>query len=264
MQNSLDGLSGIIQFNKSQNFDEFNHCFYLGLSDSDLDLVRMNTAYPQIQFNNLELFKGVKGAEILPPNAHIAYLNTLIPDGETDLLQGIVIANKIIKRNKPKKIWIPVLAGFVAVLLCIIGVLWFLVYGVTREVRDLTDYLNSPQVLSEKAELAKLNDEISRAVTAYDEALLQIAEKEAMPLLTRELIETIVRTGRDAVTVNSFTFNDEQGTVRVSASAATEFSASRYVEQLRAVSMIEYIEYLGYAYDSAGAFNFSIEVKAYD
>jgi len=264
VQNSLDGLSGIIQFNKSQNFDEFNQCFYLGLSDSDLDLVRMNTAYPEVRFNNLDLFKGVKGAEILPPNAHIAYLNTLIPDGETDILQGITIANKIIRRNKPKKIWIPVLAGVVAVLVCIIAVLWFLVAGVTREVWDLTNYMDSPQVLGEKDELARLNYQIGRATAAFDEAWLMIEEKEALPLLTRDLIETIINTGGDAIEVTSFSFTDIQGTVRITASAATEFSASTYVDQLRANSMIEYIEYLGYAYDQAGAFNFSIEVKAYN
>jgi len=264
VQNSLDGLSGIIQFNKSQNFDEFNHCFYLGLSDSDLDLVRMNTAYPGIQFSNLELFKGVKGAEILPPNAHIAYLNALIPEGETDLLYGITLSEKIKKRNKPKKIWIPVLAGVVAVLIGIIAVLWFMVAGVTREVRELTDYMNSPKVIGEKEELTRLNYEISRATAAFEEAWLQIAEKEALPLLTSELIETIVRTGGTTITINSFSFADTQGTVRITATAETEFSASTYVERLRAHRMIEYIEYLGYAYDQAGSFNFSIEVKAYD
>jgi hypothetical protein len=264
VQNTLDGLSGIIQFNKSQNFDDFNRCYYLGLSSSDLDLVRMNTAYPDIQFNNLDLFKGVRGAEILPPNAHVAYLNTLIPDGETDLLQGISISEKLIKRNKPKKIWIPILIGFAAVLVGIIAVLWFLVAGVNRDVRELTDYMNSQKVISEKEELARLGYEIMRATTAYDEALILIAEKEGLPLLTSNLINTIVRIGGDTITISSFSFTDTQGSVRVSASAADEFAASNYVEHLRAESMVEYIEYLGYAYDSAGAFNFSIEVKMYN
>jgi HAMP domain-containing protein len=264
VQNTLDGLSGIIQFNKSQNFDEFSHCFYLGLSDSDLDLVRMNTAYPEIYFSNLELFKGVKGAEILPPNAHIAYLNTLIPDNETDLLQGIALSEKIKKRNKPKKVWIPVLAGLVAVLVCVIAVLWFMSARVTRDVRELTDYMNSQRVIDEKDELLRLNYEINKATTAFDEAWVLIAEREAMPLLTSELIETIVRTGGVTVTVNSFSFRDNPGTVHVTATAATEFSASEYIDRLRAHHMIEYIDYQGFRSDQAGAFNFWFDVKAYD
>jgi hypothetical protein len=224
----------------------------------------MSTAYPTIRFNNLELFKGVRGAEILPPNAHIAYLNALIPDGEADLIQSVILAEKLKKRNKPKKLWVPVLAGLVAVLVCIIAVLWFIVAGVNREVRNLNDYMSSTKVINEKEELARLNYEITRATTAFEEAWIEIAEKDALPLITSELIETIVRTGGDFVTINSFSFSDVQGTVRVTASAATDSSASMYVDLLRANSMIEYIEYLGFAYDSAGAYNFSIEVKAYN
>jgi len=264
VRGTLDGLSGIIQFNKSQNFEEFYHCLFLGLSDADLDLVRMNTAYPEIHFSNLELFEGVKGAKILPPNAHIAYLNALIPDGETDVLHGIVLSERLKKRNKPKKVWIPVLAGVVAVLACVIAVLWYLVAGVNYEVRTLTDYMNSPQVVSEREELNRLNYEINRATTAYDEAVIRIEEKEALPLLTRQLIDTIVLLGGDVITISSFSFTDTQGTVRISASAATEFSASNYVDRLRSQRIIEYIEYLGYSYDSAGSFNFSIEVKMYN
>jgi hypothetical protein len=156
------------------------------------------------------------------------------------------------------------MVGLVAVLVAIIGVLWFLVAGVNSEVRTLTDYMNSTQVINDKEELARLNYEIMRATTAYDEALILIAEKEALPLLTSNLINTIVRIGGDTISISSFSFTDTQGTVRVSASAADEFAASNYVEHLRAESMIEYIEYLGYAYDSAGSFNFSIEVKMYN
>jgi hypothetical protein len=87
-----------------------------------------------------------------------------------------------------------------------------------------------------------------------------IEAKESLPLLTSNLINTIIRVGGDAINISSFSFTDTQGTVRISASAADEFAASTYVENLRAEMIIEYIEYLGYSYDSAGSFNFSLEI----
>ena len=210
----------------------------------------------------MELFKGVRGSEMLPPNAHFAYLNTLIPDNETDLLHGIKIAAKITKRNKPKNFWIPVLAAFAAVLICIIGVLLFLVINVSRDVRELNYYFNDPQVIRDKEELAHLHREISIYSTAYTNANQQITEDEERPHLTRQLIETIVNTGGATVSVNGFTFRDSDGAVRVNATATNEFAAGNYVERLRNNNTIEYVLYLGYTSDAAGTFSFSFEVKA--
>ena len=263
VQNTLDGLSGIIQFNKTQNFDDIKNCFYLGLSDSDMDLVRMNTTYPDINFYNLELFKNVRGADILPPDAHFAYLNALMSESEHDLLDGIKMLEKVKKRLRPRKRWIPILVLLVVLLVAVIGVLAFLVIGVNREVRELNNYLNSPQVLSEKGEITSLTRDTSSVSLKHSEAKEQIDEDAAMPVLTRELIETIVNTGGTSVSVSGFTFVDKEGTVRVTATAIDEFAASSYVERLRSNAMIEYVEYLGYASDAAGTFSFSIEVKAH-
>jgi len=263
VQGTLDGLSGIIQFNKSQNFDDIKYCFYLGLSASDMDLIKMNNTYQDISFNSLDIFKSVKGAEILPPNAHIAYLNALAPDSEPDLLHSMRMLEKIKKRNKPKNKLIPVLVVAAVVLMAVIAVLWFLVSGVEREVQDLNDYMNSPKVLSEKAEIERLNSDTNAISSKHIEASEQINEDNAKPHISKQLIETIVRTGGGIASVVSYTFSDTEGTFRVNATAINEMSASSYVEQLRGNSLIEYVEYLGFSSDSAGAFSFSIEVKAY-
>ena len=262
VQNSLDGLSGIIQFNKSQNFDDIKHCYYLGLSDSDMDFIRMSNAYPDISFYNIELFKNVKGSLVLPPNAHVVYLNSLIPDSDVDLLKSIRMAEKLKKRNKPKKLWIPILAGLVAVLAGVIILMWFLATGVERDVRDLNNYLNSAQVQNEKAEIARLTGDTASVEAVYDKATDLIETDNAKPEITRSLIEIIVQTGGDTVYINNFTFRDTDGAIRVNAVAATEFDASDYIERLRGNSMIGDVEYLGYALESEGTFRFTFQVIA--
>jgi len=261
VQNTLDGLSGIIQFNKSQNFDDIKNCCYIGLSDTDMDLINVNNPYPDIDFSIIDLFKGVKGSEILPPNAHITYLNTLIPDSEPDLLQKIKELDKIKKRNKPKKIWIPILAGLVAILMIAVVLLWMSVLRIERDVRDLNTYMNSPKVLAEKEELAYLNADTTAINNSHDNINRQITTNDARPVLSRNQIDTIMQTGGDNISVNSFTFSDKDGKINLNASALTEFDASTYVDRLRANALIDNVEYLGYSSTSANLFGFSIAVK---
>jgi len=262
IQSTLDGLSGIIQFNRGQNFDDINNCLYLGLSNAEIDNIRANNAYPDIIFNNLELFKGAKGAEILPPHAHFAYLNALIPDSEPDLFYCMKMLEKVKKRNRPKKLWIPILAGTAGLIIAITTVLIILLTFVSRDVKELEDYMNSQKVQSEKAEIVKLNSDINAINARSGNAQDQIDEDNAKPLITRELVDTIIRTGGSTVDVTGFSFGESEGTFRVSATAIDELSASGYVDRLRADRLIEYVEYLGYSASGEG-FGFSIEVKAY-
>jgi len=263
VQSTLDGLSGIIQFNKSQNFDDIRQCYYLGLSDSDMDFIKMSNAYPEISFFNIELFKNVKGGGSLPPDAHIVYLNTLLSDSDPDLLYSIIMLEKFNKRNKPKKIWIPILIGLFAAIIGAVALLWFLKAGVERDIRDLNNFLNSPQVQSEKEEIAKLNADTVALTTSYNEAKQQIEDDVAKPEITSDLINTIVQTGGNTVTIDSFVFRDSDGLIQVNAVAETEFTASDYIERLRNNPMIDYVEYLGYALESEGFFRFTFQVKAH-
>ena len=263
VQNTLDGLSGIIQFNKSQNFEDIRLCYYLGLSDSDMDFIRMSTAYPEISFSNIELFKNAKGGGGLPPNAHLVYLNTLVSDSEPDLLYGMKMFERLKKRNNPKKRWIPILVGLGAAIIGVSVLLWVLTAGVQRDIRDLNNYLNSPQVHSEKEEIAKLTADTAALNASYEEAKQEIDDDNAKPEITSNIVNIIVQTGGSTVIIDSFSFRDTDGLIQVNAVAETEYDASDYIERLRNNSMIDYVQYLGYALESEGSFRFTFQVKAH-
>jgi hypothetical protein len=263
VQGTLDGLSGIIQFNKSQNFEDIKNCYYMGLSESDMDIIKMNTAYPDINFSCMELFKGVKGGEMLPPNAHIAYLNALVPDSDTDVFYSMKVLEKTRKRNRPKKTYIPVLVGVFSILIAVMALMLFLVRNVEGDIRVLNDFLNSPQVLSEKAEIVGLNNDMYSVSAKYTEAENQINEDNAHPQLTKLLLDTIVQTGGTTVTISGFSFDEATGIVQVSASAADRFAASDYIDRLRRNELIEYVDYESRSSDMAGAYTFPFEVKAH-
>jgi len=260
VRSTLDGLSGIIQFNKSQNFDDLTNCYYLGFTDADMDLVELNNTYPDIKFSLLEIYKGVKGAEILPPGAHFAYLNTLVPEHRSDLLANIRMLEKAKVRRKPKNRWLPVVLGTAAVLIAVIAVLWFLVSGVERDIRATNQYLTTHadernQIDAYKADTARINN-------LYNAVAQRKDETDAKPHITRQLLETIKRVGGSAINVNGLNFNSENRVVGVSASGNTERDAALYVEALLRDNQVESVRHTGYNEGSGGEFNFTIDVKA--
>jgi len=91
----------------------------------------------------------------------------------------------------------------------------------------------------------------------------QIDDDEAKPEITSDIVNIIVQTGGNTIIIDSFSFRDTDGLIQVNAVAATEYDASDYIERLRNNAMIDYVQYLGYALESAGSFRFNFQVKAH-
>jgi len=262
VRSTLDGLSGIIQFNKSQNFTDLTYCFYLGLSTSDMDLVALNATHPELTFSQLNIYSDAKGAEQLPPGAHFAYLNTLVPDAKSDLLNNIKMLEKAKNKRKPKNRWLPVLAGTVLLLAAVIAVLWILVSGVDRDIRKQNDFLNNPNTISERSRIDGLKANTRHVNSLYDAVAVRNAEAAAKPQLSRRLLEAILKTAGNSVTISGINFSADNRTVSVSCSGVTEFAAATFVEALSRNPLIDTVYYTGYSTGGAGEFLFTIDVIA--
>jgi len=262
VRSTLDGLSGIIQFNKSQNFSDVLICYYLGLNDADMELISLNTSYPGITFKPLFIYQEAKGSGALQPGAHFAYLNTLIPDSQTDLLYDIRMLEKAKHRKRPKKTWIPILTGLVLLLATVITVLFIMVSGIERDIQKLNVFLNDPALVTEKNQIEELADDTARINNLYDAIATQRDKTEVKPQVSNQLLDAIIRTGGNYVTINGMSFSSDSRTISVSASSATERDAAAYVEALTKSAMIDTVVYGGYSPGSAGEYIFSIDIVA--
>jgi hypothetical protein len=260
VRSTLDSLSGIVQFNKSQNFDDLTHYFYIGLSDSDMDLVSAGGAYPDIRFGLLDIFKGMKGAEMLPPDAHFAFLNALVPDSEPDLFFSIKQSEKLRKLEKPRNIMLPIAIGVAVLVISVLIYTWIQTTLVERENRDLLNYINDPFIVSETNEINSLLADTEYIIGLYSAVDAKSKELAAKPQVSRQLIELIVRTGRQNVIVIGLNFNSNNGIISVSAIGTNEHNAAAYVEELRSHSMIETVYYAGYTVSGTDEFFFNIEI----
>ena len=262
VRSTLDGLSGIIQFNRSQNFAELSNCLYLGLSDADMSLIALNASYPDIRFNALNIFRGVKGAERLPPEAHFNYLNTQVPDTTSDLLANIKMLEKAKLRNRPKNYFLLIGAAVGAVLIVTLGVLLILNTMVQRDVRQLKAYMEHPNSVESRQIIDNLKSDTTRYINLHEAVVFQKSETESKPHLSSRLLDLLTRTAGSAVKFNGINFSSDNGTISLSCSSPTEFDAAIFVEALNRETMIETAYYTGYNTTGAGEFVFSIDVIA--
>ena len=262
VRSTLDGLSGIIQFNKSQNFDDLTNCYYLGMSKEDMDLVALDTSYPDIRFSPLQIYKDVKGAELLPPGAHFVYLNTLVPESKPDLISNMKLLDKAKARKRPRNRWLPVLAGTALFIAIAITVMLLLVNGVESKIREINDHLTSPTVVSQREHLEELDANTTYINHLYSAVADRKKQTEAKPQVSRQLLDTIVRTAGFTVSVNGLSFNADNGTLSVSCSSMNETFPAAFVESLSRNDLIEAVYYTGYSSGADGAFLFTIEIIA--
>jgi len=261
VRSTLDGLSGIIQFNKSQNFADLTHCYYLGLTNPEMDVFKFNNDYPEITFSTLDVYRGASGAERLPPDAHLAYLGALIPDSEPDLFHSIKMLEKVKKDERPKNRYIPIIAGLVLILAGALTTMGILMGSVEREVRDIKSYLNDPVTVAKRETIDALLTDTYYINDLYN-AVAEKKEYDALqPKLTKHLVDTIVGTGSWTVRVTGLDFKSYAAVVTVVATCSERESAN-FVEMLKKNPGIETVKYRGYGTDAAGDYVFTLDIIA--
>ncbi|MDR2571151.1 MAG: pilus assembly protein PilM [Oscillospiraceae bacterium] len=262
IRSTLGGISGIIQFNKSQNFTDLTNCYYLGLDDNEMKLVAAENSYPELTFYPLDIYKDAKNANRLPPGAHFIYLNTMIPSSQADLLSNIKMLEKAKQRRRPKKRWIPILVLVVLLLAGAIGGLYYLVYGVDQDINTLNAFLRNPAIIEERNEIEALVANTAYIDSLFNDVATLKDDIAARPHVTRQLLDTVIRTGGHTVEVTGISFNSANGTLSVSCSGDTEYNAAAFVEALNRHALIDTVDYTGFRVGSAGEFAFSITVIA--
>jgi len=262
VNSTLDGLSGIIQFNKSQNFQDITDCYYLGLSDSDMELISQNSSYPEIRFSKLDLYSNAKNAKILPPNAHFAYLNTLMQDSDNDIFYNMKMLEKAKQKKRPKKVWVPTLICASVFLAILLTFMWVLVSNVERDIRDIKNYIDDPNIVAERNRLDEFSMSTSHITTLYDSIVNMQSENSGKYRIDKQTLNTLASTAGIPVYIKSFNFDYSSGTISVTCSSSTEYDASNFVESLRINPMFADFDvyYTGYTTGAEGTFIFSIDI----
>ncbi|MCL2249380.1 MAG: pilus assembly protein PilM [Oscillospiraceae bacterium] len=259
-QSMMDGLSGIIAFNRSQNFGEITHSYYLGRSGSEISAVSRMGDHPEIRFSTMNIYSSTPGAEALPPDAFFVFLNALLPDSERDLFYNIKMQEKAKRQERPKNFYIPIAAFILLLLGAAVAALLFLTNQIEEEITELQNFLNAPATIEARDEVGMLRVETARLNSQRISTEAHINHTAALPQVSREIITVLEHVGRPNVRILGLSFNSANGIMSVSASGPSMHDASNYVERLRRESIIAEVYHTGYRIAADGEFVFTIDV----
>ncbi|MDR2590107.1 MAG: pilus assembly protein PilM [Oscillospiraceae bacterium] len=260
VNSTLNSLAGINQFNKSQNFADITYSLYIGLDSSDMGLIASNNTYPDIRFGALDIYGDSTGTEMLPADAHYAFLNALMPENAPDLFSSIKMLARVKKGVKKINPMIPIGLITAAVIGITLGTLFLITSLINSDNRELLSYLEDPVVFDQRTEIDVMIINTNRINTLADAVEAKTNTLNTLPHIQRRLIDTITSIGGDTVAVTSISFNSEGGVVRVSANTTEDFYASTFVDNLRANDLILEVYYTAYSTTAAGLQAFSIEI----
>lgn len=260
IQSMLQNLSGLIQFNRSQNFNEIMYSYYLGLAKNDLTLMNEINPYPGITLEALNIFGSVVGVDKLPPELSFVFLNTLLEKDSIDLIQSCKKLQKLKKRQRPKKYWIPVLICLLALLAAPVAYLYYQMFEVSAQLDDVKAYVTGEAVVSKSNELDQIMAETSYYTGIVNQINGKIEWDESMVPVSATLLDLVTKTYSDKVTILQLDFNSDAGSLRVNGSSASEIDSAAYVDALKRSRLVDGVKYTGYNYDSEGKYNFSIDI----
>ena len=259
--NVLAGLNGLIQFVQSQKHDEITASYYLGISQADIAMLEARSPYPDIRLGTFTLYKGhAKGEKFVPTEAHFACLNMYFNKPKIDLLVARKQLDVHIKKQKPKRVWIPLMVIYFIAVIAVAGYLFYEIYGIEQEIAEIDAHINSVEVVDKQAELNTLVRETQFYTSIYAQLEERIEWEAAIPVVVSDMLDFIIFDHGKGVYVVNFDFNSAAGVVRVNAVATNARVSNDYVDILYAAGVADRVIYQGYGSGADGLFVFAVEI----
>ncbi|MCL2203036.1 MAG: hypothetical protein FWB88_03750 [Defluviitaleaceae bacterium] len=253
----IESLSNLNQFAQSQKHDAISHSFYLGMSGPDVYTLGEMNIHEGIRISPLHL---ETGSDAVPPEAHFASLNILYGQEGMDLIKARRALDSYIRSKKPKKHWIPALAGYALVMLVVAGYLWWQLRDVDGRITEIYDFIHRPDIIATHAELVemiRITNDIERISRQFND---RMDWEASLPTAASHLMERILFGHGMDVYVTAFDFNEATGVARVSAITRDARMANDYIHSLYDRGIAENVVYTGYTVGPEGLFSFSIDI----
>jgi hypothetical protein len=195
----------------------------------------------------------------MPADAYFAFLGARLTDG-VNLIDSLVKLSAHIKRQRPKKYWIPAAALVVLLTAAPVIYLYIQISEIDTYIDELNRYIHNDFLQAKSAEIEAVIADTALHSRIVDQERAKVEYEGGLARACGRTLNLITTTHSNRVTVTSFEFHESTGTVRVSATSLTESDASLYTGALKESPLVSSIRYTGYSYGSGGEYNFSVEV----
>lgn len=257
-----ENLSGLMQFNRSQQLDDIETSYYMGLSRDDIAFLKESNPHYGVEIATFDATETIAGTEKLAEETHFPFLSLLLPEKSIDFLLNYQNVDKVRRAAKPidKRIWMA--GGLLAVIAA--PILFFTINNalMDHQSQSIHNYINDPTVLAKSKELDAISSKTAYIEKVRQQIALWELQMSALSPITGELLDYITQTKSDTVRINLIDFDEETGKITVNGSCANETVSASYVESLKQFDVILDITYTGYSMDDAQEmpYSFSIEL----
>ena len=256
-QNILENLNGLIQFTRSQKFDDISVSYYLGVKESDMRLLEAFNPYTDIRLGVLAVNEN---HDEVPPEAHFACLSMMFGGQGIDLVEAHKELERFIRAKRPKKLWIPLMAAYVLLLAAAAVYLMTEIDKETGRINEIKAYINSPAIRQTQSDFKILMGEIAH----YSDIAWQMERKvefeKGFPVITGRMMDLIVLNHGVDINVTSFIFDEKTCDVRIVADCADAGISADYVDALYRSGIVKTVNYQGYGSNTNGVFSFAVEI----
>ncbi len=261
VQRLQENLSGLVQFNRSQKFGDIACSYYLGLSNEDVALLNEINPHSDVRIEKLNLAGSINSNIELSNKTHLSVLGAMLPDSSIDFINSIKQLEKLKKRERPKRYWIPVIIGTVVLLAIPSAYLFYASSQIYKEIAEINDYMQNPDIVAKSEAIDKIIAETAHITDIATQRELNNKADNRLPDITNQVLDLITTTLTEKTTVTTLAFDEKTGIIRVSAYSATERDSAAYVEEIKKSKLIDSVSYKGYNHGNEGQFIFSIDVK---
>jgi Tfp pilus assembly PilM family ATPase len=252
----IESLNTLNQFAQSQKHDEISQSYYLGMDVADIIELEGLNNHEGIKISPLVLYAG---KEDVPPEAHFACLDMQYGQKGMDLIEARRELDRYIRSKRPKKLWIPVLTAYAAVLVGLALYLWLEVRDVESRTAEINAFIQRQDITDAQAELNRLMYETNSVYRISQQFNARAEWEETLALAASHMLDQIIFSHGLDVTISSFNFNEATGVVLVSAITPDAQTSMSYVTALYDMGVARNVVYFGFGPGRDGyAFNVDI------
>jgi len=247
-------LSFLIQFNKM-----IKRSVYIGLSESIVTQISESRGDSEVKVESYNIFSGAISGSGAPATWHFTYFSAFADKSFGDILVLYKATSKPPKKKKPYLLPLSILLVFVAAVVAMYIYNQYRTGKIIDEVDTLTEYIFSEEVILNKIEFKKLQEE-SGFLNASGRSIL--AARAAMGTeITRAIISPILQNTGGSIIIENISVDSVAGSISVSALAATQDDASAFATRLKtANASYTGISYTGYS-NIGEQYSFSITIS---
>lgn len=268
MFNEIDRIiSSLIQFSYSQKTGgEISDIFICGMGNSQnqlCDYLKQSYSY---NVSPLSLEDVVENKIDIYPESFIYAIGSILSQKETGVnAKDLNLMERLTAKKDDNSSGTPAILKYAPLLLTAVvfgGVMAFMLITYNAKNNNLNDiwaYINDTKIIEEYARARKISDENNALGVAMSELNGNLEAIKSYPKLNKEVIDKVKATSNSTFTINSYSYSETTGVLKIGARASSENYMPEAVQKLRNTGVFTNIAYTGYTSSTDNSYACTIE-----